>query len=218
MGNTRTTSVVKNFEIRKLLEMDAIDHNFWLDCDNQLMIVNLSSKMNNTLVEVCGIFKSEIFVGICFIPSLFIKSNEEFKMKFEIERNYDLGKSQFYKLRMYNNNSNFLKLYLNKSSLIDSLLFYSTVFVSIEGRPSETTTEYFDDNFKICIDQELLSEYLQINLEAGEYFLYGNAQLNNKTSLYHTFYNEIAFILHGDFIQDFFNCDEVTIMEHHSCL
>ena len=207
----QTMSVVKNFEIRKILEMDAIDRNFWLECDNQAMIVNLSSKMNNTLVEVCGIYQSEIFVGICLIPSLFIKSNEKSNMKFEIERNSDLRNSQINKLRMHNKDSNFLELFLNKSSLIDSLLFYSTVFVSIEGSPSETTTEYFDDDFKICIDEELLSDYLQINLEAGEYFLYGNALLNNKTSLYDTFHNEIAFILHSDFIQDFFNCDEVTI-------
>ena len=193
--------------------MDAIDHNLWLDCDNQTMTVNLSSKMNNTLIEVCGIYQSEIFVGICLIPSLFIKSNEKSNMKFEIERNSDLRNSQINKLRMHNKDSNFLKLFLNKSSLIDSLLFYSTVFVSIEGSPSETTTEYFDDDFKICIEQEFLSEYLQINLEAGEYFLYGNALLNNKTSLYDTFHNEIAFILHGDFIQDFFNCDEVTITQ-----
>ena len=209
----QTMSVVKNFEIRKILEMDAIGHNFWLDCDNQAMIVNLSSKMNNTLVEVCGIYQSEIFVGICLIPSLFIKSNGKYNMKFEIERNSDLQNSQINKLRMHNKDSNFLRLFLNKSSLIESLLFYSTVFVSIEGSPSETTTEYFDDDFKICIEQEFLSEYLQINLEAGEYFLYGNALLNNKTSLYDTFHNEIAFILHGDFIQDFFNCDEVTITQ-----
>ena len=209
----QTISVVKNFEIRKILEMDAIDRNFWLECDNQAMIVNLSSKMNNTLVEVCGIYQSEIFVGICVIPSLFIKSNEKFHMKFEIDRNFESGNSQIKKLRMDIKDSDFLKLFLNKSSLIDSLLFYSTVFVSIEGSPSETTTEYFDDDFKICIEQEFLSEYLQINLEAGEYFLYGNALLNNKTSLYDTFHNEIAFILHGDFIQDFFNCDEVTITQ-----
>jgi len=68
LENLRTISVVKNFEIRKILQMDAYDHNFWLDCDNQAMIVNLSSKMNNTLVEVCGIYQSEIFVGICLIP------------------------------------------------------------------------------------------------------------------------------------------------------
>jgi len=213
LENVRTMSVVKKFEIRKIHEMDAIDHNLWLDCDNQTMTVNLSSKMNNTLIEVCGIYQSEIFVGICLIPSLFIKSNEKSNMKFEIERNSDLRNSQINKLRMHNKDSNFLKLFLNKSSLIDSLLFYSTVFVSIEGSPSETTTEYFDDDFKICIEQEFLSEYLQINLEAGEYFLYGNALLNNKTSLYDTFHNEIAFILHGDFIQDFFNCDEVTITQ-----
>ena len=213
MENVRTMSLVKNFEIRKIHEMDAIDHNLWLDCDNQTMTVNLSSKMNNTLIDICAIFKSEIFVGICLIPSIFIKSSAKFNMKFEIERNFDLRNSQINKLRMYNKNSNFLKLFLNKSSLIDSLLFFSTVFVSIEGSPSETTTEYFVDNFKICIDEELLSEYLQLNLEAGEYFLYGNAQLNNNTSLYDTFDNEIAFILHGDFIQDFFNCDEVIITQ-----
>lgn len=213
MENLGTMSVVKNFEIRKILQMDAIGHNFWLDCDNQAMIVNLSSKMNNTLVEVCGIFKSEIFVGICLIPSLFVKSNEKFNMKFEIERNFYLGNRQIKNLRMHKENSNFLKLFLNKSSLIDSMLFYSTVFVSIEGSPSETTTEYFDDDFKICIDEELFCKYLQINLEAGEYFLYGNAQLNSKTSLYDTFDNEMAFILHSDFIQDFFNCDEVIITQ-----
>ena len=206
-------SVVKNFEIRKVHEMDAIDHNLWLDCDNQTMTVNLSSKMNNTLIYVCAIFKSEIFVGICLIPSLFIQSSAKFNMKFEIERNSDLQNSQINKLRINRGDNNFLKLFLNKSSLIESMLFYSTVFVSIEGSPSETTTEYFVDDFKICIDEELLSEYLQINLDSGEYFLYGNAQLNNNTSLYDTFDNEIAFILHGDFIQDFFNCDEVMITQ-----
>ena len=213
MENVRTISVVKNFEIRKIHEMDAIDHNLWLDCDNQTMTVNLSSKMNNTLIDICAIFKSEIFVGICLIPSLFVKSNEKFNMKFEIERNFYLENRQIKKLRINRGDNNFLKLFLNKSSLIDSMLFYSTVFVSIEGSPSETTTEYFDDDFKICIDEELFCKYLQINLEAGEYFLYGNAQLNNKTSLYDTFDNEIAFILHSDFIQDFFNCDEVIITQ-----
>jgi len=207
-------SDVKDFELRKVFEMDALDYNFWLETDNQLMIVNLSYNMTNTLVEIFGIYKSEIFVGICLIPALFVKSNKKFEMQFEIDRNLTLGNSEIKKLKMYKKSSDFMKLFLNKSSLIDSLLFFSTVFLSIEGIPSQTYLESFDDDFKICIDEELLSEYLQINLEAGEYFLYGNAQLNLKTSLYDTFDHEIAFILHGDFIQDFFNCDEVMVRQY----
>ena len=207
-------SDVEDFEIRKILEVDAIDHNIWLEPHQQAMIVNFNSNMTNTIIEVCGIYKSKIFVGICLIPSSFVKSNDKFNMKFEVDRNFYLGNSQVKKLRMNKNCSDFLNLFLNKSSLISSLLLFSTVFLSVEGSPWDSVIEFLEDDFNVCIDPEAISKYLQINLEAGEYFLYGNAQLNTKTSLYDTFDNEIAFILHGDFIQDFFNCDEVTITQY----
>ena len=77
-------SDVKDFELRKVFEMDALDYNFWLETDNQLMIVNLSYNMTNTLVEIFGIYKSEIFVGICLIPALFVKSNKKFDKHIKI--------------------------------------------------------------------------------------------------------------------------------------
>jgi hypothetical protein len=207
-------SDVNDFEIREVFLMDAIDHNFWLETYEQVMIVNLSSDMKNTLVEVCGIYKSEILVGICLIPSLFVKSNEKFSMQFEIERNSNLENNQIKKLKMFKKDNNFMKLFSNKSSLINSLLFDSTVLLSVEGIPTLTVLEFFYDDFNICVDPDSSSEYLQINLELGEYFLYGNAQINTKTSLYDTFDQEIAFIVHEEYIQDFFNSHEINITKY----
>jgi hypothetical protein len=94
------------------------------------------------------------------------------------------------------------------------LLFDSTVLLSVEGIPTLTVLEFFYDDFNICVDPDSSSEYLQINLELGEYFLYGNAQINTKTSLYDTFDQEIAFIVHEEYIQDFFNSHEINITKY----
>jgi hypothetical protein len=186
-----------NYDLRFLTTLDVIDHNIWVEPNGGTAIFINYSQEFNPIVQIFGIFHSENLVGFCIIPDNFNESSQNSSVQFSVDRKISESTNKIQMLKIFNKKN--LDSFLGDGSDKFYVEVFGPLLVSVEGG-WESVEEILTDlnTFKVQTYPESLdSYYLQVSPKHGVYYLVGNS-----TDDY--FDQEIAFILHEEVLQSFF--------------
>ena len=200
-----------NYDLRFLMTLDVFDHNIWVEPngENAIFINYIQDSQDSEapfitppgpIVQVFGVFKSENLLGFCIIPDNFNESSQNSIVNFNVVRNISNSSNKIQELKIINNSKKSLEAFLGDGSDEYSIEVYGPVLVSVESQPWEDVVEILTDlnTFKVQTDPESMdSDYLQVTPKHGVYYLVGNSTDD-------FFDQEIAFILHEEILQSFF--------------
>jgi hypothetical protein len=183
------------------MNFDVFDNCIWIEpLGGESLFINYDQETNGPVVQIFGIFNSDILVGLCVIPNDFSQSSQNSIVAFSVDRNTSVSSSKIQSLKIMQNSEKAIEGFLGDGSDNFNVDVIGPVLISVEGSPWDDVEEVLTESntFKIQTEDESIdSDYLQVTLKHGFYYLLGNSDED-------FFDREIAFVLHEEYIHSFF--------------
>jgi hypothetical protein len=201
------------FELRYAQSAEAfIDDSIWIETKEAGVVIRYPENNSNNLVEIFGIFHSDLLIGLCAIPEKFEKSKNDSLLAFEVIRDCAGGNSQIHGIKIDKNSEQNRKKFLYGDDYTSMLEVSSPVFATVEDSLSEVIDEFQTDSNLLKVhnaSENISSNFLQANMMHGLYYLEGNSDYSPSSEVQDLFDDEIAFVLHEHYLESFFSCNKI---------